>query len=163
MVTYFGITLSPTLIKLSTHQFHQPTLYNLTKFINRVHACAGDRELGMNSLPVAFGIDTAKYICVGTIDFTQVGGCGVAAGATAATTTTTTTTITTVPHQRIPTLTEPRPHPTPPHPPQIGVAYYLYSIGELQYALILTGLIVPQMFFQFAPGGLIEVRLGARG
>ena len=27
----------------------------------------------MQSLPVAFGIDTAKYICVGTIDVTQLG------------------------------------------------------------------------------------------
>ena len=32
----------------------------------------GHRELGMNSLPVAFGVDGAKYICAGTIDVTQL-------------------------------------------------------------------------------------------
>lgn len=32
----------------------------------------GDRALGMNSLPVAFGVDTAKWICVASIDATQV-------------------------------------------------------------------------------------------
>jgi len=30
------------------------------------------RELGMQSLPVAFGVDTAKWITVGTIDVTQL-------------------------------------------------------------------------------------------
>lgn len=29
--------------------------------------------MGLQSLPVAFGIDTAKWICVGTIDVTQLG------------------------------------------------------------------------------------------
>lgn len=29
--------------------------------------------MGLNSLPVAFGVDTAKYICVGSIDATQLG------------------------------------------------------------------------------------------
>ena len=33
---------------------------------------AGDRELGLKSLPVAFGIDGAKYICAGLIDVTQI-------------------------------------------------------------------------------------------
>ncbi len=31
------------------------------------------RALGLQSLPVAFGVDTAKWICVGTIDVTQLG------------------------------------------------------------------------------------------
>ena len=31
------------------------------------------RQMGLNSLPVAFGVDTAKYICVGSIDVTQLG------------------------------------------------------------------------------------------
>ena len=59
------------------------------------------RKLGLQSLPVAFGIDTAKYITVGTIDITQ-----------------------------------------------LAVAAYLYSIGETTYALVLLGLIAPQLFFQ---------------
>jgi chlorophyll synthase len=41
--------------------------------VNDFKSIEGDRELGMNSLPVAFGVDTAKYICVGTIDVTQLG------------------------------------------------------------------------------------------
>lgn len=69
--------------------------------VNDFKSIEGDRKLGMNSLPVAFGVDVAKYICVGTIDLTQ-----------------------------------------------LGVAAYLFSIGETQYAAILLGLILPQMFFQ---------------
>lgn len=30
------------------------------------------RELGLQSLPVAFGVDVAKWITVGTIDVTQI-------------------------------------------------------------------------------------------
>jgi len=41
--------------------------------VNDFKSIEGDRELGMNSLPVAFGIDTAKWICVGSIDVTQLG------------------------------------------------------------------------------------------
>ena len=60
------------------------------------------RELGLQSLPVAFGIDTAKWICVGSIDVTQ-----------------------------------------------LCVAAYLYfGLEEKTNALILLGLILPQLFFQ---------------
>jgi chlorophyll synthase len=59
------------------------------------------RKLGLQSLPVAFGIDTAKYLTVGTIDITQ-----------------------------------------------LAVAGYLFYIGETTYALVLLGLIAPQVFFQ---------------
>ena len=41
--------------------------------VNDFKSIEGDRALGMNSLPVAFGIDTAKYICVASIDLTQLG------------------------------------------------------------------------------------------
>lgn len=34
---------------------------------------SGDRELGLNSLPVAFGIEKAKWICAASIDVTQLG------------------------------------------------------------------------------------------
>lgn len=51
---------------------------------------------------MAFGVDTAKWITVGTIDVTQ-----------------------------------------------LAVAGYLFSIGETTYALVLLGLIAPQIFFQF--------------
>jgi len=69
--------------------------------VNDFKSIEGDRALGMNSLPVAFGIEKAKWICVGTIDLTQ-----------------------------------------------LGVAAYLYAIGETTYALVLFGLILPQMFAQ---------------
>jgi chlorophyll synthase len=57
----------------------------------------------MNSLPVAFGIDTAKWICVASIDLTQ-----------------------------------------------LGVAAYLWSIGEGFYATLLFGLVLPQIFSQYS-------------
>ena len=41
--------------------------------VNDFKSIEGDRELGMNSLPVAFGVDTAKWICVASIDVTQLG------------------------------------------------------------------------------------------
>ena len=69
--------------------------------VNDFKSIEGDSALGMNSLPVAFGIDTAKWICVGSIDATQ-----------------------------------------------LGVAAYLYAIGETTYAAILFGLVLPQMFSQ---------------
>lgn len=57
--------------------------------------------MGLQSLPVAFGVDGAKYICAGSVSITQ-----------------------------------------------LGVAAYLYSLGETTYALILLGLILPQIYFQ---------------
>jgi len=71
--------------------------------VNDFKSIEGDRELGMNSLPVAFGIDTAKWICVASIDVTQ-----------------------------------------------LGVAAYLYAIGEPVYAAVLFGLVLPQMFSQIS-------------
>lgn len=41
--------------------------------VNDFKSIEGDRAMGLQSLPVAFGVDTAKWICAGTIDFTQVG------------------------------------------------------------------------------------------
>jgi len=60
------------------------------------------RELGLKSLPVVFGVDTAKWICVASIDVTQ-----------------------------------------------LAVAAYLYfGLEERTNALILLGLIAPQILFQ---------------
>ncbi len=42
--------------------------------VNDFKSIEGDRELGLKSLPVEFGIDTAKWITVGTIDLTQLAG-----------------------------------------------------------------------------------------
>ncbi|KAL3680904.1 hypothetical protein R1sor_023860 [Riccia sorocarpa] len=41
--------------------------------VNDFKSIEGDRAMGLQSLPVAFGVDTAKWICAGTIDFTQLG------------------------------------------------------------------------------------------
>lgn len=40
--------------------------------VNDFKSIEGDRALGLNSLPVAFGVNTAKWITVGTIDVTQL-------------------------------------------------------------------------------------------
>jgi chlorophyll/bacteriochlorophyll a synthase len=69
--------------------------------VNDFKSIEGDREMGLNSLPVAFGVDGAKYICAGAVTLTQ-----------------------------------------------LGVAAYLYGIGEPYYALALLALILPQVYFQ---------------
>jgi hypothetical protein len=79
--------------------------------VNDFKSIEGDAALGMNSLPVAFGVDTAKWICVASIDVTQ-----------------------------------------------LGVAAYLYAIGETTYAAILFGLVLPQMFAQYT---FVQVRTAA--
>lgn len=40
--------------------------------VNDFKSIEGDRQMGLQSLPVAFGIDTAKYICAASIDVTQL-------------------------------------------------------------------------------------------
>lgn len=40
--------------------------------VNDFKSIEGDRELGLKSLPVEFGVDVAKWITVGTIDLTQL-------------------------------------------------------------------------------------------
>ncbi len=82
-----------------------PVLYSIAglgiAIVNDFKSIEGDRALGLQSLPVAFGVDTAKWICAGSVTLTQ-----------------------------------------------LGVAAYLYGLGETTYALVLLGLIVPQMYFQ---------------
>lgn len=70
--------------------------------VNDFKSVEGDREMGLQSLPVAFGVEKAKWICVASIDATQ-----------------------------------------------LGIAAWLYSIGEPTYAAVLTGLVLPQIFAQF--------------
>jgi len=40
--------------------------------VNDFKSIEGDSKMGMQSLPVAFGVDTAKWICVASIDVTQL-------------------------------------------------------------------------------------------
>lgn len=44
--------------------------------VNDFKSIDGDRELGLQSLPVAFGVDVAKWLTVGTIDLTQLAVAG---------------------------------------------------------------------------------------
>ncbi|XP_052113861.1 chlorophyll synthase, chloroplastic [Arachis duranensis] len=45
--------------------------------VNDFKSVEGDRALGLQSLPVAFGTETAKWICVGPIDITQLSVAGI--------------------------------------------------------------------------------------
>ena len=80
-------------------------MYSIAGFgiaiVNDFKSIEGDRAMGLASIPVQFGIDTAKWISAGSITLTQ-----------------------------------------------LGVAAYLYSLGEPLYATILLGLVLPQMYFQ---------------
>ena len=40
--------------------------------VNDFKSIEGDREMGLQSLPVAFGVDNAKWICAASIDVTQL-------------------------------------------------------------------------------------------
>jgi len=66
--------------------------------VNDFKSVEGGREMDINSLPVAFGVDGAKYICGGSLTLMQ-----------------------------------------------LGVAAYLYAIGEPTYAVSLLALILTQI------------------
>jgi len=57
--------------------FILPILYSIAglgiAIVNDFKSVEGDRQMGLNSLPVAFGIDGAKYICAGSVTLTQIG------------------------------------------------------------------------------------------
>ncbi|KAF2306418.1 hypothetical protein GH714_017844 [Hevea brasiliensis] len=73
----FG-TLTPDIIVLTL-------LYSIAglgiAIVNDFKSIEGDRALGLQSLPVAFGAETAKWICVGAIDITQISVAGYLLGA----------------------------------------------------------------------------------
>ena len=56
---------------------YSPILYSIAglgiAIVNDFKSVEGDRQLGLNSLPVAFGIDGAKWICAGSVTLTQLG------------------------------------------------------------------------------------------
>ncbi|CAI9782374.1 unnamed protein product [Fraxinus pennsylvanica] len=68
----FG-TLTPDIIVLTL-------LYSTAglgiAIVNDFKSIEGDRKMGLQSLPVAFGTETAKWICVGAIDITQLSVAG---------------------------------------------------------------------------------------
>ncbi|XP_024026443.1 chlorophyll synthase, chloroplastic isoform X2 [Morus notabilis] len=73
----FG-TLTPDIVVLTL-------LYSIAglgiAIVNDFKSVEGDRALGLQSLPVAFGAETAKWICVGAIDITQLSVAGYLLGA----------------------------------------------------------------------------------
>ncbi|XP_019414192.1 PREDICTED: chlorophyll synthase, chloroplastic-like isoform X1 [Lupinus angustifolius] len=73
----FG-TLTPDIIVLTI-------LYSIAglgiAIVNDFKSIEGDRALGLQSLPVAFGAETAKWICVGAINITQLSVAGYLLGA----------------------------------------------------------------------------------
>lgn len=64
----FG-TLTPDVMVLTV-------LYSIAglgiAIVNDFKSIEGDRKMGLQSLPVAFGVDAAKWICVASIDATQL-------------------------------------------------------------------------------------------
>ncbi|VVB05391.1 unnamed protein product [Arabis nemorensis] len=68
----FG-TLTPDVVVLTL-------LYSIAglgiAIVNDFKSVEGDRAMGLQSLPVAFGTETAKWICVGAIDITQLSVAG---------------------------------------------------------------------------------------
>ncbi|KAK1434630.1 hypothetical protein QVD17_00379 [Tagetes erecta] len=68
----FG-TLTPDIVVLTL-------LYSIAGLgigiVNDFKSVEGDRKMGLQSLPVAFGEETAKWICVGAIDITQLSVAG---------------------------------------------------------------------------------------
>ncbi|KAB2087560.1 hypothetical protein ES319_A04G112500v1 [Gossypium barbadense] len=73
----FG-TLTPDIVVLTL-------LYSIAglgiAIVNDFKSIEGDKALGLQSLPVAFGAETAKWICVGAIDITQLSIAGYLLGA----------------------------------------------------------------------------------
>ena len=59
---------------------YSPILYSIAglgiAIVNDFKSIEGDRAMGLQSLPVAFGIDKAKWICAGSVTLTQLGVAG---------------------------------------------------------------------------------------
>lgn len=60
--------------------FRSPILYSIAglgiAIVNDFKSIEGDREMGLQSLPVAFGVDKAKWICALSVTLTQLGVAG---------------------------------------------------------------------------------------
>jgi hypothetical protein len=51
-----------------------PILYSIAiAIVKEFKSVEGDHQIGLNSLPIAFGINGAKWICTGSITLTQLG------------------------------------------------------------------------------------------
>ena len=69
-------TLTPHNIAYPVYFLSSPILYSIAglgiAIVNDFKSIEGDRALGLQSLPVAFGIDKAKWICAGSVTVTQL-------------------------------------------------------------------------------------------
>ena len=65
------------LLNENVSSFHRPILYSIAglgiAIVNDFKSIEGDRAMGLNSLPVAFGVDGAAKICAGSVTLTQAG------------------------------------------------------------------------------------------
>ncbi|KAL0375357.1 UNVERIFIED_CONTAM: Chlorophyll synthase, chloroplastic [Sesamum radiatum] len=61
---------------LLSYIYSAPPLKLGIAIVNDFKSVEGDRRMGLQSLPVAFGSETAKWICVGAIDITQISVAG---------------------------------------------------------------------------------------
>ncbi|KVI11450.1 UbiA prenyltransferase family [Cynara cardunculus var. scolymus] len=66
---------------LLSYIYSAPPLKLGIAIVNDFKSVEGDRKMGLQSLPVAFGEETAKWICVGAIDITQLSVAGYLLGA----------------------------------------------------------------------------------
>lgn len=64
----FG-TLTPEILLLTT--FYSVAAIGIA-IVNDFKSIEGDAKLGLQSLPVMYGVDTAKYLCVGLLDVVQL-------------------------------------------------------------------------------------------
>lgn len=81
--TYYQSHLTPFSLYLPRRwnsKKTRPILYSIAglgiAIVNDFKSIEGDRELGLQSLPVAFGIDGAKWICAASVTLTQLGVAG---------------------------------------------------------------------------------------
>jgi chlorophyll synthase len=69
--------IHPLILIISPSRFYSPILYSIAglgiAIVNDFKSIEGDRAMGLNSLPVAFGVDKAKWICAGSVTVTQLG------------------------------------------------------------------------------------------
>ena len=64
-------------ISSGTFVSFSPVLYSIAglgiAIVNDFKSIEGDRAMGLQSLPVAFGVDKAKWLCAGSVTLTQLG------------------------------------------------------------------------------------------
>jgi chlorophyll synthase len=77
---FISITIHSSIHSSCFVSHYSPILYSIAglgiAIVNDFKSIEGDRAMGLQSLPVAFGVDTAKWICAGSVTLTQLGVAG---------------------------------------------------------------------------------------